>query len=181
MVIHKLIILKVVKMDKYEKLRSLHQLMKDGAITEEEYEVEKNKLMSSTPITLNERYASADLEKAQDFTRTPSPTISNPQSYQGPPVQNTIIYPAPVQNRRAGGVAVTGFIFALIGIIPYLSVLFVPIGIILCFIGVTLNAKKYKKGLAIAGLTIGLLTLFIWVLIIFFIFNYSKGRRLDIY
>jgi hypothetical protein len=168
-------------MDKYEKLRSLHQLMKDGAITAEEYEAEKIKLMTGTSMTLNESYASDNLKKSQDFSAASSPTISSPQSYQGAPIQNTIIYPAPAQNRRASGAAVTGFIFTLIGIIPYLSILFIPIGIILCFIGVTLNGKKYKKGLAIAGLVIGLLVLFAWALVIFFIYNHSNGRHLDIY
>jgi len=168
-------------MDKYEKLRSLHLLFKDGVLTEEEYAIEKNKIMRGSSMTINDMYSSAESIDDQGRAQPSGPTIIRPQSHQGPPVQHTIIYPPPTQNKRANGVAIPGFIFALIGIIPYATIVFTPIGIILCFIGVALNGKKYKKGLAIAGLVISLLTLCFWVLVVFTVYNYSLDRGFNFY
>lgn len=162
-------------MDKYEKLKSLHQLLKEGVLSEEEYAVEKAKLMGKTSMTINEMYASGSAPNNSEQRS------SQPASYQGPAIHKTIVYAQPSETRRANGVAITGFIFTLIGTIPYIGLLFNPIGIILCFIGVAMNGRKYKRGLAIAGLIIGLVTLIVWFLVIFVFYNYSHGRYFEFF
>jgi hypothetical protein len=200
-------------MDNIEKIKELHQLLKDGALTEEEFNSEKKKLIgdddiadaeviesevfeakiipdlettapvapptpltTTAPVSLNEQYAQnqgqetfVETEHVQQQWQQPAA----PQTH----VHNNITYVQP-KGKRANGFAITGFIFSLIGIIPYLGIIFLPFALILSIVGLCLNGKKYKKGLAIAGLIISLLVILAWVAI-FFLVNQAYERTYD--
>lgn len=206
-------------MDKIAKIKELHQLHKDGALTEEKFNAEKKKLMSddgiedaavvdsgyteaeiipdletmapeapqapqapvapTPPVSLNDQYAKQQ-EQATYIEAEPVRQQYQPQQTH---VHNNITY-APPRGKRANGFAITGFIFSLIGIIPWIGWILLPFGLILSIVGLCLNGKKYKKGLAVAGLIISLIVIAAWVVIFFFVseaYDYDRFDRYDNY
>jgi hypothetical protein len=178
----------IAAMDKYDRIQELHQLMKDGILTEQEFAEEKLKVMKSEPdVAAAETTSSKGVPRPAPVqpsipVQTPSAAVRPqpnypPQQYQQAP-QQTIVFPnAPVAKRHSG-VGITGFIFALLTLIPiYTSPFFAFIGLILCIIGVSLNGQTYSKGLAIAGLIISILALIGWIVLIIFVASQGYGLR----
>ncbi|MBL4703066.1 MAG: SHOCT domain-containing protein [Flavobacteriales bacterium] len=164
-------------MDKFDKIKELHQLMQDGALTEAEFNAEKKKLIADEPEVLEAEIV-ADLPATRPKTihqsfqhesqQTAQATFVQQSSYQAPP-EPTIIYPNTIGVKRGNGFGTTGFIFSLLSIIPVVGPLFGIIAFILSIIGLCLNGRKYKKGLAIAGLIISIITVLGWILFYVFI------------
>ena len=176
-------------MDKFDKIKELHQLKIDGVLTEVEFESEKQKIISaeteSTPVevvenlapvhsrTLNESYAPSAAPR-------PIPAGAYQQQSAAPhqaPIHQTIIYPAHPR-KKSNGVGITGFVFAMISLVPYItSPFFAIVGLILSIIGVCLNGKTHKKGLALAGLIVTFLVILGWAVLLIFLANESSYYR----
>lgn len=97
------------------------------------------------------------------------PTPSQ-QPYPQPPVPPIFQQPQPQspRGRRKNGMGTAGFVLSLLALVlswvPVVDVIFFLLGLIFSIVGVSL--KNRKKGLAIAGLVISVIVLFIIFLVI---------------
>ena len=101
----------------------------------------------------------------------PAPPQSAPQSYQQPfPQAYPQPHPAPAapRGRRNNGMGTAGFVLSLLALVlcwvPIADIILFLLGLIFSIVGVSL--KNRKKGLAIAGLVISVVVLFIIFLVI---------------
>jgi hypothetical protein len=119
----------------HSKLEKIQDLKEKGILTNEEFIIEKNKILNPQPVK----------KQVAPVRRT----------------QQQVVQQMPFE-KKPNGFGIAGFIIALVGGFNwYLTIPFGFLGLIFSIIGLSQNSQTHKQGLAVAGLIISIILLLV--------------------